>query len=367
MQSPIPLGQMPSVPLPTQDPVFGISYLPVVNPLDAKWKATRSSSNDSAAWQRAMDSLADLGGTFLIPPSSDAAPWRVRGITPPAGVSITIVGQGQSNSVVALPTAGVLATHQVFDLTNRNGPAVNFFLCKIIGVGGLGVGVGMATTNGAKFFRVWFGGLTIGRDLAAPCTDIVSVDCINESCGQGVRFQSAPTACSWIGDSYFDNVQDLQVTGDCSTFIHANSRAFRCTNVSVLAQNVTDFTLESHVLDGCVNGIHLNNAQDSVLSNIRHIRKITAEYVNTGTFRVFANGCNGDLSPFVGAGLYLGHKVGNRRIVYTSGAPNSLSWTAGDIAYPIAPAVGNPVGYARLTTGAANVLGVDWRALANLA
>lgn len=71
---------------------------------------------------------------------------------------------------------------------------------------------------------------------------------------------------------------------------------------------------------------------------------------------------SGDMLRHFGTG-----KSVERRSVYTVAAmPTSGHYRAGDVAFPSAPAVGQPRGWTRLTTGTTHVLGTDWVSHGNL-
>ena len=66
------------------------------------------------------------------------------------------------------------------------------------------------------------------------------------------------------------------------------------------------------------------------------------DYVNSGTYRVFAEGCNGDLSPFIGTQLFCGVLEGNNKQMYSTAVPSTLTWKVGDRVMNSAPSSGNP-------------------------
>lgn len=62
----------------------------------------------------------------------------------------------------------------------------------------------------------------------------------------------------------------------------------------------------------------------------------------------------------------MGLNPGYAMVVYAAAMPTTLSWTQGTIAWNLAAAAGQPIGWMRLTTGSGNVLNTDWKAMANL-
>jgi hypothetical protein len=172
---------------------------------------------------------------------------------------------------------------------------------------------------------------------------------------------------SLTDNRYNGNQQDFMAQNcDCASLINSRSFSYNPINTGFLYDTCTNVTLEDIKFDTAGKALSLQHTQDASIRNIRSIRATVKDYENIGSFRLFAEGCSGDMSDFFQAGVYCGRLTGDRREVYTRGIPTSLSWTKGDRAIEWQPAVGSPKQWARLTTGAANVAGVDWVSEGNL-
>lgn len=319
-------------------------------------------TDDSVSFQAAFNGLPALGGIVQIGPKK----YRAQNITPSITASYDVLGAGRTASIVRPPAA--TPSNPVFDLTNSNGPAKTFKGFKIIGANdGLfeSTGFKLVTTNGLILRDIWMAGLLIGVDWGTPCSYLDALGTTIESCGTGFLFRSSPIEVAIEDTTYFQNQQDLDVTGDCSLFEHVTSTSSGCSNTSVYAHSATSFRMSHFSIQTAVNGVNLTGSPDSSLSDYT-MTGCTNDFVNSGTLRVYSQMGQANHAPFYGAGLYIGSINGGKRRMITTGMPDSLSWDQGDEAEERLQVAGTPVRWHRLTTGAGHVLNTDWKAGPNL-
>lgn len=282
------------------------------------------------------------GGAMLVGPRA----YKARNITFGNTISYEVVGtSGVSACRIAPPDAFPSST--VFDLTNSNGPAKYFRSLKITGVFGstLSTGIKCSTTNGLRLRDVWLGGHLVGLDWIDPCSDLDASGVILESCGQGMNFRNNPTAVNLRGIACFDNAQDFQVVGACKTFNLTDYLSFRSTNTAFLASSATDLAISSFRINGAVNGINLTSSPETMLTDGEITDSITADFVNSGTLRIYAHNVRANFAPFYGAGIYLGAMIGGKRDMLTRGVATTLPWAVGDHLREETPVVGQPKGW----------------------
>lgn len=298
-------------------------------------------TDDSASFQAAFDGMPTVGGLVTMGPKT----YRAMNVAPPVLTSYEIQGAGPTATIVRPPAA--TPSNPVFDLTGSNGPSKIFRAFKIAGANeGLfeSTGIYLETTNGTLLRDMWFAGCLTGISWNTPCSFLDVAGTVIESCGIGVNFTSSPIECLMRGMTYFSNAQDLQVTGDCTTFRHTNSTSMSCSNTAVAVLTATNFSMSDFVIYQAVLGIQVTSSPESSFSD-GLLSGCTTDFANSGTLRIYSRDVRAVHTPFYGAGIYLGTFNGGKRFMLSRGVPTSLDWNAGDYAKEEAPAVGSAKGW----------------------
>lgn len=308
---------------------------------DAPYNAVGDfSANDSGAWQKAADKISSQGGGILI-----AGPkrYRAQNIVFDPAVSYLVMGTPNATQVAPMPGT---PSNPVFDLSLSNGPAKYFSTLKVIGANfgtnSESTGFKFSTTNGARFRDIWLGGLLAGVDWNGPCSDFDASGVILENCGIGMNFKADPTGVNLRGIACFDCNQDFQVTGECKTWNLSDYISFRAKNTAMKATSAVNFSMSSFRITGAVNGINLTLSNDAMLTDGIITNSVTADFVNSGTTRLYAHNVQANFAPFYGAGIYLGTMIGGKRDMLTRGIATTLAWAIGDKLREETPVVGQP-------------------------
>lgn len=365
MQLPSPVAQAVSLPLPPVAATPGLLG-PVVVPTAPEWGYPQNTADDSNAWQKALNSLSKKGGFLYIPTHPEGGIYRVKNLRPPPNVPITIVGESMTGTNMAPPknTAGT----NVWDVSGLVGTTVRFTNMRISGANSgslVDTGILMDLSNGIITDRVWFNGLGNARLFRNASSGLWSIGCLSEFCGNGFNFQSDPVECSIFGElTYGNNVDLLATNANCAGLAFTGLQSQNAFLAAIALVNSHGFSLSGFAINGSqAVGVSLNSSNDAMFSGGVISGSATQDFqFLANTVRMFASNVSADFTQITAANTYHGAFVGGRRVVFGLGIPTLtlVSWKAGDEIVNVAPTVGQPKSWKRLTDGTANVLNTDW-------
>ena len=322
-------------------------------------------TDDSGVFQEALNSLLNAPGHGGVI-DCGAKHYRVMNLKPPVGVSFVIQGMGETATILSPPAA--TPVNPIFDLTSLSGPAKCFRDLSLNGANkGLlqSTGILMSASNGVLLDHVWMAGLLIGVDYNNS-SYLHAMACTLESCGTGFLFRSAPTETQIINPTYYRNNQDIQVTGNCTTFSHSGGNSIGCVVVSVkLAQVTTDtLSMESFRVNTALLAFRIDNSDGVTLQNVVFSACGTDYATAGGVTRLYLSSCNGSADGLIGAGVFIGTRFGlNQREFIGAATPVAGNWLRGDRVWFTAPIAAAAPGTVCVVAGGPGT----WQNMAELA